>query len=167
MRTTTAATMFDGGVKENVLPTSARAVVNFRILPGETTQSVLKRVREVIDDPRVQIEPVSRHVFKSEPSPVSDTSSASFDLIASTVRQVWADEDVVVAPFLVLGGTDSRHYQPLADNVYRFMPFTLSPEDVPRIHGTDERIPLEAYAALIRFYVQLLSNVEESREVEL
>lgn len=69
LRTTTAATMFDAGVKDNVLPISATAVVNFRILPGETVQSVTERVREVIDDDRVEIRDVSS---SRDPSPVSD-----------------------------------------------------------------------------------------------
>lgn len=64
--------------------------------------------------------------------------------------------DAVVAPGLALVRTDSEHYLPLTEAAYRFRPYRIGPEDLGRIHGTDERIGVREYATLIRFYVELL-----------
>ena len=152
IRTTTAPTMLSAGVKENVLPVEARAVVNFRILPGDSIARVVDHVRDVVDDPAIEI----RELPGSEPSPVADSSSASFRALHKTVAQVFPD--VVVAPGLSIAATDSRHYSGISDSSYRFLPLRLRPEDLERIHGTDERIAIDNYADIIRFYIQLIRN---------
>ena len=154
IRTTTAATMFEGSIKENVLPTYARAVVNFRILFGDSIASVMEHVRRTIDDPRVQMRTLVREI--SEPSPISDTDVPSFEVLQRTIHQVFPE--VLVAPGLVLAATDSRHYAGLSGNVYRFSPMWAGPEDIDRIHGTNERISVENYEQIVRFYVQLIHN---------
>jgi carboxypeptidase PM20D1 len=58
----------------------------------------------------------------------------------------------------MIGGTDSRHMIPIADNVYRFSPVRVRSEDLPRFHGTDERISTANYTELIRFYHRLISR---------
>jgi carboxypeptidase PM20D1 len=158
VRTTTAATIFQGGVKENVLPARARAVVNFRLKPGDTVVGVLAHVKKVVADPRVHVGLLAGSAAR-EPSPVSSTISEAFRTIEQTIRQVLPS--AVVAPALVVAGTDSRHYEDLADDVYRFLPLVLGPDDPPRIHGTNERVAIAVYRDCIRFYIQLLIN--ESR----
>jgi carboxypeptidase PM20D1 len=155
VRTTTAATIVEGGIKENVLPKRARAVVNFRIKPGETVKDVLAHVENAVSDSRVQIGLLSPDAAR-DPSPRSSITSEAFQTIERTIRQV--RPRTVVAPGLVLGGTDARHYEDLADDVYRFQPFVLGPDDPPRIHGTNERISVDVYRDCVRFYVQLLIN---------
>jgi carboxypeptidase PM20D1 len=150
--TTTAATLFRGGVKENVLPAEATAVINFRLLPGDSVENVIEHARAAIDDPSIAILP--RHAI--EPLPVGDVKSTGFALIHRTIREVFPD--VVVAPILAIGTTDSRHYAPIAENNYRFVPWRLGPDDLGRFHGVDERLSIEAYGEGIRFYLQLLRN---------
>ena len=154
VRTTTAPTIFQAGVKENVLATHARAVVNYRLLPGETVEMVTRHVRKTINDPRIEIKPLEG--FRSDPSPVSDTRSSGYRTTEQSIRQVFPE--AIVAPGLVLAATDSRHYIPLARNVYRFIPIRLTPEDLPRIHGTDERISVEDYTRVVLFYTQFIRN---------
>ncbi len=154
IRTTTAVTMIDGGVEENVLPSSARAVFNFRILPGDTSEGVIEHVRATIDDPRVQIARYGDTV--SEPSAVSSTDAAGYRWIEQTIRQVFPD--ALVAPGQVVGATDARHYAALSTNVYRFLPQRLRSADVERIHGVNERIAVADYAYGVRFYHQLITN---------
>lgn len=154
LRTTTAPTMLEAGIKENVLPTRARAVVNFRIFPGETVESVTERVRNLIDDSRVHIEPSGNSA--ENPSPVSSTEAPAYGILQRTIRQVFSE--AVVAPYLVVAATDSRHYQRLSENVYRFQPVRLRREDLARIHGTNERISIEGYKDSIRFFRQLIVN---------
>ena len=134
LRTTTAATIFEGGVKDNVLPARARAVVNFRIKPGNSVGAVLDHVKKVIGDRRVRIELLASSTAR-DPSPVSRTGSEGFETIARTIRQVLPR--AVVAPSLVLAATDTRHYEDLADDVYRFLPYIVGPEDTP--HPRDRR----------------------------
>lgn len=153
IRTTTAATIIEGGTKENVLPTSARAVVNFRILPGDTVAGVVEHVRRVVNDPRVKI---AVEGTPSEPSPVSDVEQAPFKQLQQTIRQVFPG--VVVAPYLMLGATDARHYESLTRNVYRFLPLRQTSADLARFHGTNERVSVDNYAQLVQFYAQLLAG---------
>ncbi len=152
VRTTTAPTIFNAGVKDNVLPSAARAVVNFRILPGGTVETVLEHIDAAIDDPGVKV----RTLFAFGPSPVAATTSPAFEALHKSIRQVMPD--VVVAPTLVVAATDSRHFRSIADNVYRFVPMRLEPEDLKRIHGLNERIAIANYVEIIRFYVQLIRN---------
>lgn len=73
-------------------------------------------------------------------------------------RRRQAEHGAVVAPGLVIGRTDSRHYGPIADDSYRFLPMRLTHSDLPRIHDTDERIAIDDFVEIIRFYVQLWWN---------
>jgi carboxypeptidase PM20D1 len=160
VRTTTAVTIIEGGVKDNVLPARARAVVNFRIKPGNTVDDVLAHVRKVVGDRRVEVRLLYPESTKG-PSRQSRIDSAGFLTIERTIRQTMPD--VVVAPSLVVAATDTRHYEDLADDVYRFLPFVLQPDDTRRIHGTDERIAVEGYKECVRFYVQLIVNESGER----
>lgn len=153
IRTTTAATMFEAGEKENILPREAKAVLNFRVLPGESTQDTMSHIRKTIDDPRIVLTP-SEH--RTEPSFVSDIDSESFNIIQTTIHQVFTD--VIVAPWLLVASTDSKHYLDISDNVYRFRPYRIGPEDMSRFHGIDERISITDYEDTVRFFVQILKN---------
>lgn len=156
VRTTTAVTIIEGGVKANVLPIRARAVVNHRILPGETVESVADRVRQVIDDTRVTVTVQEDEAF--DPSPVSDPEGPAFQMLARTIRQTMAPEDVVVAPYLVMGGTDAKHYSGTSDAVFRFIPAPVGAEAMELAHGTNERMSVEGLVASIRFFQQLIRN---------
>jgi carboxypeptidase PM20D1 len=158
IRTTTAATMFHGGEKENVLPIQAKAVINFRIMPGENVESVVNYARRTIDAPNVKIRPLP---LRFEPSPVSDVHSKGYGIIRKTIHQIITENKFIVAPYLVVGGTDSRYVTAISDNVYRFVPVVFHPEDVKRIHGTNERISIENYVQAVKFYYHLIRNSEE------
>ncbi len=150
LRTTTAVTMLKGSSKSNILPTKATAVVNFRILPGETWESVLARVKTIIDDPRITYE-----VFmENNPSSVSSTESLGYQWIEQTIREF--AEDVLVAPYLVAGGTDSMYFYPLTDSVYRFLMIRLDPSKLGIVHGIDERISVDNYVMCIQYFYELL-----------
>lgn len=152
IRTTIAPTMLQGSVKENVLPARARAVVNFRIRPGDSVANVLAHVRTAVDDPRVAITPLRTTL--SEPSRESSVSGQPFVILQRTIREVFPG--VIVAPSLVLGATDARHYAALSDNVFRFLPVHVLAEDMRRPHGTNERIGVADYENVVRFYAQFI-----------
>lgn len=157
IRTTTAVTLFNAGIKENVLPAQASALVNFRILPGNTANDVLQHARTVVANPAVTIKFLNNGMRK-EPSTISATDTAEFMLIGKTIKQIF--KGAVFAPGLVLAGTDSRHYQQVSDNSYRFAPYTFGPQDLGRIHGLNERIGIEDYRLMIKFYAQLIINLD-------
>jgi carboxypeptidase PM20D1 len=156
IRTTLAPTIITSGIQENVLPTKAAAVINLRILPGETIAGTIEHVRKAIDDPKVQLTPLP---VRMEPSSVSDTEAQSFKLLHRTIRQI--APDTIVAPSLLVAATDSRHYAALTRNIYRFLPITLRPDDAKRYHGVDERISIEDYERCVRFYAQLMRNSQQ------
>lgn len=153
IRTTTAPTMLQGSPKDNVLPLTARAVINFRIIPGETRETVKQHVLDVVGDPRVQ---VALTGTGSDPSPVSAITSNEFGWLAQTIREI--TPEAIVVPYLVIGGTDARHFSELSSNVYRFSAARLSAGDLKRAHGTDERIAVASLPDLVRFYSRLLQN---------
>ena len=153
VRTTTAATIFHSGVKSNVLPKQATAVVNFRILPGETVESVTAHVRDVVDDERIEIGRAPATTARN-PSGVSPIDSDAYRALSSAIQAV--HPDAIVAPYLVLGGTDARHYAILTHNVYRFGGFRLGTEALRLAHGTNERVSLENLAHAVRFYRALI-----------
>ena len=152
IRTTAAATIVEGGVKPNVLPQQARAVVNFRILHGDTIDAVVSHVRSLAP-PGVTVRPLEGG-FTSEPSGLSDPQSGAFGLVAGTVAEVFGD--AVVAPWILMGATDSRFFAPIADQVLRFAPFRLTPADMGRVHGTGERVRVDDADRAVRFYRLLI-----------
>lgn len=152
IRTTTAPTMIEGSKKENVLPATATAVVNFRILPGDTTEEILAFVRNTVRDDRVHVEAMNR----GEASPVASVPSPQFDLLQRTVGEVFPGS--IVAPALVIGATDARNYAGLTKNVYRFVPVALKQSDLERVHGANERIGVDDYARAVQFYIRYLKN---------
>ncbi len=158
IHTTTSPTMLAAGIKDNVLPPEASAVVNFRIRPGETQQSVIARVTEVIADTMVTIAPTDS--ARVDPSPVSDANGAAFRLIASTVRGMVPGQSVPVLPYLVVGGTDAKYWGPHSSNVFRFLAVPLGEGDMARIHGVNERMSVTGYATAVTFFVQLLSHLD-------
>lgn len=154
VRTTTAPTILRAGVKDNVLPSEAYAVINFRLLPGDTIADVERHLRAAIADDRVTI--TREGTMASEASPVSDSHSASFAVIEKTVNQVFPQ--AVVSTGIVTGATDNRHYAGVFENRYNFSPSLYHAEDVARVHGANERIGEQAYIDMIRFYAQLMQN---------
>jgi carboxypeptidase PM20D1 len=156
-RTTTAATVFQGGRQENALPGHAEALVNFRLLSGDLPELVLAHVRQVVDDERVKCELRSGAL---PPSSISDHRSADFLTLQRVIRQVFPD--VVVAPGLAVVATDSRHYEGISENIYRFLPVQVQVDDLKRIHGIDERISVENYRRMVEFMILLLRQSAES-----
>lgn len=151
-RTTTAVTMLQGSSKSNVLPTVASAVVNFRILPGDTKESIQAHLEMVIDDPQVEISAE----LANEASAVSPAGSYGFKLIESTIRRI--DQNILVAPYLMIGATDARHFHGLSENIYRFMMVTLNSETLKQFHGINEQISVSDYLRSIQFYHAMLEQ---------
>jgi carboxypeptidase PM20D1 len=156
IRTTTAITIFNAGNKENVLPGRAEATVNFRLLPGETEDSVIARVKSIIADDRVKVTPKPGN---TNPPPVTSTSGSNYQMVNRTIREIFPD--VLVVPGLMVAATDSRNYLDVTDSIFRFSPVRATAEDLTRFHGTNERLSVENYADMIRFYRRLVQNTAQ------
>ncbi len=154
LRTTTAPTMLAGSNKENVLAAEASAVINFRIHPRDTIDSILTHVTETIDDPEVEI--VVDRQFSSEPSPVADQASAGYAQIQTAIVQAFGP--LATVPGLTIAATDARHYALAAKNTFRINPFKVTNDDIARFHGIDERLSIENLEAGMNFYGALLSK---------
>ena len=152
VRTTMSETMFNSGVKDNVVPASAVATLNVRLLPGDTVDALLDHLRAAIDDTRVKIEAVNAY---SAP-PESSSDSEAFRQIARSVRETF--HGAIVVPGLLAGATDSRHYSGLGAPIYRFVPMEVGPADVARAHGINERLSVSNYIRAVEFYGQLIQN---------
>jgi carboxypeptidase PM20D1 len=153
IRTTTAVTMLSGGVKSNVLPQESWAVVNFRILPGDTVADVLDHVRGLVADD-IGIETYGEML--AEPSTFSATEGDAWDAVASTIAETFPE--AVVAPWILTGATDSRYYAGFADEIYGFAPFTTNVE-FSGIHGTDERVRLADAERAVSFFARLVRRL--------
>jgi carboxypeptidase PM20D1 len=155
LRSTGVATIFHAGERENVLAGVATASINFRLLPGDTEQAVIHHVKALVDDLGVKIELQPWH---TPASPVSRTDSEAYRVVAQSLREL--QPGVVVAPGLLVGATDSRHYAAVADNIFRFSPVHAATADLARFHGTNERISVANYVEMIQFYERLLRRVD-------
>jgi carboxypeptidase PM20D1 len=153
IRTTMAPTILEGSPKDNVLASRARAVLNVRLLPGDTPADVESHLRRVIGDARVQITlPASRPV----PGSTSAIDTPEFTALARAIRSVYPE--VFVAPYLTIAATDSREYAAVAANLYRFLPIQQDGA-LEMIHGRDEHVRVDAYANAIRIYATLITEL--------
>jgi carboxypeptidase PM20D1 len=155
LHTTTSLTTVHAGQSENVLPGVATATINYRLMPGETTERVVGLARQQIrlatgsDAFELKVLPGAANA-----SPAASTASYQYGQLQRTIREVFPG--TLVAPGLLVGGSDSKHFGQLSQNIFKFSPVRARPQDLSRFHGTDERISLSNLAELIRFYHRFL-----------
>jgi carboxypeptidase PM20D1 len=150
VRTTTAVTMFNAGVKENVVPQRAEARVNFRLLPGDTPDMVVERITEIVADPSISI----RYDNWDRIAPVADYRGSGFDTIRAAVAEVYPE--ALVVPTLLVATTDTRHYIDVADDIYRFHGAMIPMSDTSGIHGTNERIGVESFQRTVEIATHMI-----------
>lgn len=154
IRTTTAATIFKSGVKDNVLPSVAEAVINFRILPGQSIADVCDYIRLIIDDKRVSFEPMDQKAW--EASPLSPIDNKAYRHLSTVINEIWPG--TAVTPFIMLGGTDSRNFCEISDCVYRFSPLVATNDDLHRVHGVNERIEVKEFFKMADTIYRLMAR---------
>ncbi|MGH2584728.1 MAG: M20/M25/M40 family metallo-hydrolase [Dehalococcoidia bacterium] len=133
---TISLTSCHSGIKANVIPAQAEATLDCRLLPGQSAEEFTRRLREVVDDPKVNVEPI----LISE-TPPSRLESEVYDVAEQVVRGY--DERALVLPVVSSWFTDSRGFRQLGTPSYGFIPVLLEHEDYATIHGHDERLSLE------------------------
>jgi carboxypeptidase PM20D1 len=161
MRTTTAPTIIKAGVKDNILPAKAEAVVNFRIFPGDDLRSVYEMIQDRINDERVKVSPMRGDVLEGDagwnPSSVADTESPFFHSLSNLIREAFPGS--LTAPYLSSVTTDARHYNRLTENTFRFFPVLLPKDELKTIHGVDERLSIDNCGRMVGFYIAYIEEI--------
>lgn len=152
MRTTVAFTQMSGSKAPNVIPPSVSMVSNIRLNPADSVDSAVEYIRSVINDPDVKLT-VGEHM---EPSPISRTDCVGWERVVNAVSGTW--QSCVVAPYLMVQCSDSRHYGDISDRVYRFSAMDLTAEERSTIHGNDEHIRLETAQRAVEFYIRVMKQ---------
>lgn len=153
LHTTIAPTMLQGSPKENVLPQTATALINYRIAPWDSSAAVLARAKAAVGNLPIEF---SWSKPPGEPSAVSSTSSQGWKLVRATAEA--ENPGAPVAPFLVVGGTDSKHFQNVSQDTYRFQNLVLSTKQTTMIHGTNEHLSIDNLERMIRFFTRLMAT---------
>ena len=160
-RTTIAPTIINGGHTENVLPAVAEAIINIRLMPGDTLVDVYKYVNELVGDDVVKVLPAHNESLYGDhswdPTEVSDVDSPQFhillDLIKATIPGATA------SPYLMSGATDARHYIEICNRAFRFSPFILTKEEVNTVHGINERLSFVNAARMVGFLIEVIERM--------
>jgi carboxypeptidase PM20D1 len=150
VHTTLVPTILHSGIKDNVIPSVAKAIVNSRILPGETSDDVVAFVKKSIADERVNVVKVPSSI--KEPTAVTPFDGTAFKELESVIYE--SVPDVYVSPYLMVGGTDSKYFRSVSNGVLNFAPFM----DVKGFHGIDERLGISDLNRMINFYKALLKK---------
>ena len=152
VRTTVAFTQMEGSNARNVIPPEAKMVANMRLNPADSVDGALAYLRKVVGDDSVEITALESF----EPSPISETNCEAWDKVAAAVAETWSG--CVVAPYLMVQCSDSRHYGKLSNHVYRFSAMDLTAEERRTIHGNNERIRVETLHRSVEFYIRLMKK---------
>ena len=158
MRDTIAPTMLEAGIRANVIPSEAHAVLNIRLLPGDTIDVLLNELRKLVNDPSVKLE-VMQDAGLSAPN-----SSIETEFYAEITR-VCAKEfgGAPVLPYMSTGATDSAQLRLHNVQAYGLRPFPLTDEDERRVHGDNERMPLASFAKGVDLMTRIVAGFSVSR----
>ena len=150
LRTTVAFTQMEGSSARNVIPPEAKMVANMRLNPADTVEGALEYLRKTVSDGTVEVTALESF----EPSRISRTDCAGWDRVSAAVAETWPG--CIVAPYLMVQCSDSRHYGRISDRVYRFSAMDMTAEERATIHGNNERIRLASIAKATEFYIRLM-----------
>ena len=150
VRTTTAFTQMEGSKGVNVIPPVAKMASNHRIIPGETVETVVEHIKKAVNDENVEISVINGN----NPSVISETDCEAYERVRSTVAETW--QDAIVTPYLMVAGSDSRHWGEISDKVYRFSAMALTKEERGMIHGNNERIPFDTISRTVEFFQRIM-----------
>ncbi|HEX7588937.1 MAG TPA: M20/M25/M40 family metallo-hydrolase, partial [Anaerolineae bacterium] len=150
LHNTVTPTMLSAGTKVNVIPSSAEAKCDARLLPGQTSQSLLRELRAVIGND-VEVE-----FLDDTPALESDAKSPLYDTITRVIARHVPKAPLL--PYLVVGATDARHVRKMGTRVYGFSPMLAPTSELDRVHGHDERISIDNLEFGTRVLHELVSE---------
>ena len=158
LRDTISPTMLSAGVRANVIPAEARATLNIRLLPGDTIGVLLAELNKVVNDPQVKFEIQTNAGLAA---PTSSLENDFYSAIMKAAAQEFAGAPVL--PYQSTWGTDSAQLRLHNVQAYGLVPFPLTEDDLKRMHGNDERIPVAAFAKGVALMVRIVNEFAVSR----
>jgi acetylornithine deacetylase/succinyl-diaminopimelate desuccinylase-like protein len=153
LRDTIAPTVLTAGVANNVIPSEARANLNIRLLPGDTVGTVLNDLNNLINDPAVKLEVQPNAALAAPPSSLE---SDFYGIIARVSAQEFGGAPAL--PFQSTWLTDSAQLRLHNVQAYGLVPFPLTDEDLKRMHGDDERIPLASFEKGVNVLARIVAE---------
>ena len=158
IRTSLSATMCRAGDAPNVLPLTAEAIVNARIIPGDRVEDVINHLRRVAlktcSPDEIEIEAL----LKDEASSISPSDTDQFGKIRQAINHFYPQ--ALVSPYLMMGGSDSSKFTELSHHVYRFMPILISNDELGCMHSNNERISLENITRSTAFFKKYIQDYQ-------
>jgi acetylornithine deacetylase/succinyl-diaminopimelate desuccinylase-like protein len=149
LRTTCVATQVKAGHASNALPQDARATVNCRILPGHSTDEVLRELIRVVDDPEVTVT-ATTHEDQSAPTAMNPELHAAANKLTA---KFWPG--IPVLPTMSSGASDGRFLRAAGIPTLGHSGFVSDMLDV-RIHGKDERVSVKAFDDGVEYLYELV-----------
>ena len=152
VRTTVAFTQMEGSKAPNVIPPNASMVANLRLNPEDSVAGAIEYIKKTVGDEAI----VLTDMHSMEPSRISRTDCEGWQRVSRAVADTW--KGAVVAPYLMVQCSDSRHYGAISDRVYRFSAMDLTAEERRTIHGNNERIRLETAESAVEFFIRVMKQ---------
>lgn len=153
IRTTMAVTKLEGSKAFNVLPAESSMGINCRILTTDSAKTCLDHIKAVVSEEEFEFNIVEVR----EASPTTNIESEGYKKIEELVNNLYPD--AIVSPYLMTGGTDSRHFTDICDTVLRFAPYRLDSHALSLIHSNNERIAITSVMDVVQFYIQLMRQL--------
>ena len=158
LRDTIAPTMLSAGVRANVIPSEARATLNIRLLPGDTSDVLIADLTKLVNDPQIRFEVQPDAGLAAPPSSLENEFYATISKAAS---QEFSGAPVL--PFLSAGATDSAQLRLHSVQAYGLSPFPMADEDSRRMHADDERISLASFDKGVDFLSRIVAEFAASK----
>lgn len=156
IRSTTALTQLKGFDSSNAVPSVAILTLDSRILPTQSTDDMLNHIKNVLNKKFKKDEFEIEIISQSEPSKISNIESDAYKKLSSEINKMFPNAKVI--PYLIPAGTDAEYYGIISDNVYRFLPILIQPEEYSLMHGVNEYISVENYSRMIEFYKRFIKE---------
>ena len=158
LRDTIAPTMLTAGIRQNVVPSEARAVLNIRLLPGDMVEPLIAKLQQLVNDPQIRFEVEPGY---GESAPSSSTTSDLYGTITRITGQEFSGAPVL--PYMSTGATDSMYLRMRGVQAYGLLPFPLTEDDVLRMHADNERIPVDSFRKGLDFLYAIVNDFAVSK----
>ncbi|MBK5200580.1 MAG: M20/M25/M40 family metallo-hydrolase [Spirochaetaceae bacterium] len=152
IRTTITPTMMSGSNAANIIAKESWALLNCRVLPGDSDEVIIKYIKKIINNDNIKITVVN---YK-EPSPISTINTEAWNTLKNTIKRTFPDS--ITTSFLMMGGTDAKHYHNVCDNIYRFEPCQMNQSEIAKMHNDNERMSFDNIHNATKFYLDLITT---------
>ena len=144
--------MASGSDSPNVIPAEASVTANLRFMLHEKKDESLRKIESIAKRYGLEMEVLKSHDCSS----YTDVNGKSYKYIEKITQNIFPE--VAVAPYVMLGCTDSRHFTEVCENVLRFAPIIMDKQQLNSVHGIDENIYIESLKRAVEFYFKFIKE---------